>query len=243
MAARFELRARGEVPQLAPMVAVGWADCACGAGSLALAALLPPDGCVSVSCDLELVEAGTAVPVGRLVTFQEAAGSVPRTSLLLLSTPAALCEEEQTAVAAAVHEFAVAKQETAEGVQRLFLLVGAMRFPAELDDEGTLRALAFNGASSRKRPGFPAATPVPDGLLAGLLNIARASGTPTLALLAPAHLLRSQSAECLEIARTCAIALCGYLDCASGDVVATLRPGETASGEGSRAAPPSLMYV
>jgi len=239
-APRFLIRACEPAPELASTVAVGWRDCACGAGPLALAALQPPDGCVSECCKLEVVEAGAAAaPAGRLITFREAAaGSAPRTSLLLLSAPAALGEAEQTALAAAVFEFAVAKQRAPEAVQ--LLLCGAMRFPALLDDPGTLRALAFNGASSRKRPGFPGATPVPDGFLASLLNVARASGTATLALLAPAHLLRRQDADCLEVARTLAVALCGYLDCASGDVEA----GDgTAGTEGGGAAAPSLMYV
>jgi hypothetical protein len=178
-------------------------DIACGAGVAALLSLLPPDGCTASSADISV----PGVPgVVRRVSFLLPGGSVRSTLLLVLST---VCEADHTAVAYALYSFAAGTP--------LLVIAAAMRVPALLDDAGTVRALAFNGASSSKRPGFPAETPVPCGFLAALLHFCRSGGKPTLALMAPAHRARSSAdADASECARTLAVAVCGALGCGFG---------------------------
>jgi hypothetical protein len=183
--------------QLGNVCVLAYDDVAGGASLQALQALEAPGGCSVQARELALD--GWASPV-RLLRWVELGGAT-RASLLLL--PAAEAGRETQAAAAALRFAAAASR---------LVLAAAMRFPALLDDAGTVRALAFNGASSRKRPGFPATAPVPCGVLAALLHLSRAAGTPTLALLAPAH--RSLTAEeAGECARILAVAICGELGC------------------------------
>lgn len=200
----MQLRVSGDVA-LGQTLAIAWRDLA-GAGLRALSALEPGEGCSASSLDVEIDGLSGAEPKAQLVNFVcDADGCVRTSLLLLLASPS---EEEQTSLAAAVHEFA-------SPCGRVVLLA-AMRFPAVLDCDDGVRALVFNGASSNRRPGFPADTVVPDGLLAALLHFSRAGGTPTLALLAPGFRTRcvTGDAEALEVARTLAAAACGTLDCA-----------------------------
>ena len=199
----MQLRVSGDVA-LGQTLAIAWRDLA-GAGLRALSALEPGEGCSASSLDVEIDGLSGAEPKAQLVNICDADACVRTSLLLLLASPS---EEEQTSLAAAVHDFA-------SPCGRV-VLVAAMRFPAVLDCDDGVRALAFNGACSNRRPGFPADTVVPDGLLAALLHFFRAGGTPTLALLAPGFRTRcvTGDAEALEVARTLAAAACGTLDCA-----------------------------
>jgi len=192
----FVARSGGSLPPVGERgLAVAFQDCACGAGVAALLALEPLAAGVRTVTELQLGDT-SAEPVGRLITH----GSL---SLLLLRS---LADVEEISVGAAVCALAAGSK---------LLVFAALRFPATLPDDGVVRTIAFSGASRGERPAFPPDAAVEDGFLAALLHVARASGTPTLALLAPAHKARrSDVEEVTDVCRLLAAAAARELDCA-----------------------------
>lgn len=220
---------------IGPVAACAWPD-VCGAGLRALASLEPADGCSSSTQELVADGVGDSVSpqiAARLVNFSDANGVV-RSSLLLFHL--AVSEAQHTEAAAALHSFLLSGSQKAATI----VPVAAMRFPASVrDDSVMVRAIAFHGGQSNKRPGFPEDTPLQDGILAGLLHLCRAAGTPTLALLAQGFPRQSEEDAC-EVARALAAAACGTLDCGfAAGAAAKWAPREPSVSEGDDA----MLYV
>ena len=99
----------------------------------------------------------------------------------------------------------------------------------------------MNGAPSNKRPNLPPDSPVMDGVLAGLLLLCRATGTPTLALLAHGYKGSGADAEALDTSRALATAASGILDCAFSGVA--IRSWEQPSARMAVDASGDMLYV
>lgn len=204
------VRGADAVPALGRCVALAWADVT-HAGLRALNALEPAEGCTSASFAIDVDRLPTADAAAELRVFRDASG--PVCSLLALKHEG-VSGEQQAALAAAAHTFAVA------GGASLVLLA-AVRLPH--DKTECVFAYAVNGASSGGRPLLDASTPVSDGVAAALLLLSAVEGTPTLALLA--HALRPRGgAPGDDVAQLLATAAAGALGCGCGRVAAPPEP-------------------
>lgn len=215
------------------MAACAWPD-VCGAGLRALAALEPAEGSTCSSCELIADGVDAKGPHARLINFLDAGAGV-RASLLLFLLPTD--QAHHTEAAAALHSFLFAGSQTPPTV----VPVAAIRFsPSVRDNSGLVRAIALNGAPSHKRPGIPEDAPLQDGVLAGMIHICRASGTPTLALLAQGF-ARQPEEDVQDVARALAAATCGVLDCGfSSHAIATWSAPRESGGDADEA---TLLYV
>ena len=221
----------GVAVAVGPLAACAWPDVA-GAGLRALAALEPAEGCTSTAVDLTADGLSGDGPHARLVNFSGADGNVVSSSLLF-TVP--VDEAHTTDAAAAVHAFLTASAATPPTL----VLVAATRFPrAVQDDSGLVRAITLNGASSHKRPGFPPDMPLLDGVLAGLLHVCQAAGTPTVALLAEGTAQATEE-DVGDTARALAAAACGIMGCGFTSDGRWAAPRERGSGSGDA----SMMYV
>ena len=219
----------GEAAAVGPLAACAWPDVA-GAGLRALAALEPSEGCTTTTVDLTADDLTGDGPHARLVNFSSADGSLV-SSVLLFLVP--VDEAQTTDAAAAMHAFLTASATTT------LIPVAATRFPlAAQDDSGLVRAITLNGAQ-HKRPGFPPDMQLLDGVLAALLHLCRAAGTPTVALLAEGTSQASEE-ETRDTARALAAATCGILGCGFSSASRWAAPRERGSGAGGDT---SLMYV
>ena len=210
---RLQPRDKAAVFQLASTVTVSWCDLA-GAGVRACLALQPPPGCFVRALELELdgssnVERAFAADTGRtsvaeLITFSDAAGA-PLSSLILLLAP--FPEEQQTAVAAATFAFCAGP--------RTLVLAGAMRMPSESGPD--VRSAAFHCAPPPGLLPLSTSTGLSDGFAAAWVQLCRASGQPSLLLLAPGYRVRLPGSaaddEAVAVACRLAAALAPLLKC------------------------------
>jgi hypothetical protein len=222
----------GEAAAIGPLAACAWPDVA-GAGLAALASLEPAERCTSTAVDLiadGLTGAHTRGPHARLVNFSNCVDGTLVSSALLFLVP--VDEAQTTDAAAAMHAFL-----TASATPPTLVPVAATRFPlAVQDDSGLVRAITLNGAS-HKRPGFPPDMQLLDGVLAALLHLCRAAGTPTVALLAEGTAQATED-DARDTSRALAAATCGILGCGFTSASRWEAPRERGSGAGD-----TMMYL